>query len=329
LGCGSKAADPYRDFGVVQEKPLIFHFSPNVRESRPEIIKKYHQAFTNILTTLGIVWEKDIHVYMLANYADGEQITGKPLAYAQKYDCRIFTSPSHSAGHELCHILSTALPGSGGANQILDEGLAQSLNQRNYDNSYVAAMELLSGLIAKRPFTEGSFIPYHTRASLAEYLIDLRGMDKFKALWGYEKLSEGLPAVYDLSLSRTEEEWRTFVAGKIGQTPAVFEQAWIAGDTIELRRDYEMFERAVREKDIRLVSPAAARYFEFIFERLEHEGFCDADWQPESIDQINHRWSRVILGHKDNRENKLVLIFVHEGDSDKYACILWPPAANE
>lgn len=274
---------------------------------------------------LGITWDKDIHIYLFANDAEGDKLTGKPLAYAQESDFRIFTSPSHSEGHELCHILSGAIPSPGGRNQILDEGLAQLLNQRDYDKSSVAAMEILSGLIAKRPFTEGRFLPYHTRASLVEYLIGLRGMDTFKELWGYERLTEGLPAVYGLSLAQTEDQWRTFVAGKIGETPAIFEQEWVEDDTTDLQRLYTVFETAIREKDGRSVYPGAIDYCGFVFERLRNEGFAIADWQPEAIYRIKNRWIKVILAQKDNDENQLVLIFVRETGDDTLASILWPP----
>ena len=213
-------APGYEDWLDYDSAHFTYHYLPKtyVAKSIKAIAKDHEKAYTSILKSLGVKFNGTIDMYF---YPSGESLyraTARDSGFAinehnEVHAVWVSAQEHQSVGHEMTHVITSGAIGEP-REALLGEGIAVCLDQAK-PNPHVRAAGLqqqkklvpLSSLLGDAFFEVDAEVRYAQSGSIACWLVEQYGADKFKSLYVTDDFQRGLSNLYWLDLKTLEQKW--------------------------------------------------------------------------------------------------------------------------
>jgi hypothetical protein len=206
------------DWRVLETAHLRVH-APAALAGLAAYAAQEETAVVALLDFFGGPLSGKVDLYAWADESEAARVLGKPLAFAVPSSLTIHTSPRHTPGHELTHIVvGDRFPGRW--NRFIGEGTAVLFDQTRRDRLAMARDVVKAGGVtgtvrdawSTSAGEEAWFYPI--AGAFAERLLARGGKDKFLALLAEPSL-DGARRVYGADL----ESWIDGFQVDVGMTP--------------------------------------------------------------------------------------------------------------
>ena len=171
-------------------------------------------ALAHISSELQVEIEGPITVFLYRDRAQGEALTGRPLAYAEPERRAVHQDATHTPGHELAHVVALGLGYS--QSGLFGEGLAVWLNGAPPEAHHERAAALLKtdelpAMEALLGDFRGQTQGYPAAGSFCGWFIETHGLDALRRLYPRKDLDAATNAVLGQSMSELDTAWRSFL----------------------------------------------------------------------------------------------------------------------
>lgn len=208
---------PYGDWITLTGKGVTLRYSPqdpHANEMKAKLAE-LEQSKRTTCRALEVEFPDMITVFLYASAAQGKELTGGDLDFADPKNRRVHQSWDSFIGHEMVHVIAhNALQY--GKTGILGEGIAVWLNGQR-GNHHTVARELLdkkglasiTDLLQRFREVKDS---YPASGSFTGFLIETYGLDVFKEIYPLDDPSARLKELKGKSFDELEADWHAHLA---------------------------------------------------------------------------------------------------------------------
>lgn len=188
---------------------------PRAREMRG-YVERLDATYETIRKRLGTRFDDVVTVYLYADKAEGERLTGRPLAFAAPSEHAVHQTMDNTIGHELTHVIALGV----GYAQVplFGEGIAVWLDGDTDDAHHDRAAELLREgklptlefMLAR--FREDEAVTYPASGSFTGFVVATCGLEAFRRVYVAPDPVAAAPQMLGRSLAELDAAWRAFLA---------------------------------------------------------------------------------------------------------------------
>lgn len=208
---------PYGDWITLQGKGVTLRYGPQNPHAKQMKVRlgELEQSKRATCRALEVEFPETITVFLYTDNAEGKQLTGADLDFADPEHRRVHQGWDSYIGHEMVHVIAhNALQY--GKTGILGEGIAVWLNGQ-MKNHHTAARELLekgelpsvSDLVVRFREAKNS---YPAAGSFTGFLIESYGLEVFKQIYPLDDPSARLKELKGKSFEELEPDWHAVLA---------------------------------------------------------------------------------------------------------------------
>ncbi len=215
-------ADVYPGWITARSAHFVLH-AP--RGSPPALdpgawLARREEAYARIVGILGVEPDGPIHVYAYLSNRQGEELLGRPLAFADPVRREIHVRHDQEPGHEETHVVAWALNGRGSGVPFLEEGLAVALSSHPGSPQLAAADLLARGVLPALPDLIERFQAFRHGYPLAGSFVEMF-LERFGAAALRQLYAGGAPgfiprmeSITGHTLDELQSWWETVLAAQ-------------------------------------------------------------------------------------------------------------------
>lgn len=177
--------------------------------------ERMEHALAGIADTLGVRVDEPITVFLYRDKAQGEALTGRPLAFAEPERRAVHQDATNTLGHELTHVVALQL---GYAQTgLFGEGIAVWLDGTPPSVHHERASALLESgelppLDALLADFRGQERGYPAAGSFCGWLLETHGLAAMRALYPRKDLDAAARATLGRGIAELDTDWRAFLS---------------------------------------------------------------------------------------------------------------------
>lgn len=207
---------PYSDWVTLDGKGVVLRHSPGHAHAgeMKGYLSSLEQSKQTTCRALDVEFPEKITVLLYRDDAEGRQLTGASLDFADPTNRRVHQRWESYIGHEMVHVIAHNALGYGKTG-ILGEGIAVWLNGQARNHHADARALLDEGKLPSVADMVGRFgeleSGYPAAGSFCGFLLETYGLDVFKALYPLDDPSAKLVELEQVSFVELEPAWHEHI----------------------------------------------------------------------------------------------------------------------
>jgi len=218
------AAPPYDQWLVYEGARATYHYLPETYAAAEieSIAAAHERVLEQNARSLAVGDVGPVHFFLYPSaeslYRATARTTGFAIAEAAEVHARWYSAGDHqSLGHEVTHVIAYAAMGEPGE-ALLAEGIAVCLDRAEPPPHARAAALLRAGqlvpladLLGEDWFACDAAVAYAESGSVACWLLEQYGLDRFKQLYPRTDFTAALIEIYGFDVDALQAEWRSML----------------------------------------------------------------------------------------------------------------------